>query len=446
SSYEQIRKDLTQITEERAHYRSRSHKLDAELNELSDTLHARDNEIRLLRNELTDLKGQSGDLTHKRRRTEHLLEPGPSSYDPSSSTDRSESPIGFILTPAEAAQFQPNPPTIQSNQPPALTEDVTQRRRRPPTEPVTVAQADDYFRMLRSSEQPHRKPAWPIYRMLEQFRNRALAFPEADRSPVQQSVITQFYTPGFVSEYYGQPQVDAHRARQEAHRARQEAEHAAAVQRKADIKPPSLNAPDETIVRWLCQSTIEKPRKIAGILTRATDNTVSLRSIRGRRLVYARDANYDSHAIATIRYAYYLAAIEVILSPSYYKDFIYDNSILVQYPVPELSKFPGDPRNITVESVARFFAAQGLTVADIEDAALFAYVWLRDIEAVNPDVVARISLLRDRIFPLLAVHGLPAGHNENYMNSSGTIRAEPPSATPGPQIPGLSNLVIIPST
>ncbi|KAJ3971178.1 hypothetical protein EV361DRAFT_912408 [Lentinula raphanica] len=284
ASYDQICKDHAQITEERAHYRSRSHKLDEELNELSDTLHSRDHDIRVLQRELNELKGRGGELLHKRRRTDNLLEPGPSSYDPSSATDRSESPIGFILTPSEAAQFQPSQSFSQSD-------DSAVRRRRPPTEPVTLAQVDDYFRMLRSSEQPHRKPAWPIYRMLEQLRYRALALPESERSAVHQSVITQFYTPGFVSEYYNhQPSVidstrtrpDEHRSRQEAHCARQEAEHAAAVQRKADIKPPSLNAPDDTIVRWLCQSTIEKPRKIAGILTRASDNHVSLRSIRGR--------------------------------------------------------------------------------------------------------------------------------------------------------------------
>ncbi|KAJ3717170.1 hypothetical protein C8R42DRAFT_724801 [Lentinula raphanica] len=339
-------------------------------NELVDTLRSRDDEIHKLRREIDELKKSGlGDHIGKKRKfapgAPESIQSAPS-YSPSIDTDRSDSPIGFILSPDEAAQIAAlsqtqsypysnasssstllPPPTYPTpfqsafsslSNPSIEPSAVAPRRRPPPTEPVTVAQVDEYFRNLRNSELPNRKPAWPVFRMLELARAKALDLPEASRSPAQNSIISQFYIPGFVAE-----QRSIQTSRVEAHHARQAAEHAAAVQRKAEAKPPPITANDDIIVRWLCHQSPEKSRGLLGVFKRQADNAVSLRSIRGRRLMYTRDASYESSAVAIIRYAFVLTAIEVIITPSYYRDYITNNGVIIQFPRPAVTGYPSDP-------------------------------------------------------------------------------------------------------
>ncbi|KAJ3969420.1 hypothetical protein EV361DRAFT_1035070 [Lentinula raphanica] len=446
---EQLRSENTSLSEDRSHYRSRYRKLDEDNNELVDTLHSRDDEIHKLRREIDELKKSGlGDHIGKKRKfapgAPESIQSAPS-YSPSIDTDRSDSPIGFILSPDEAAQIAAlsqtqsypysnasssstllPPPTYPTpfqsafsslSNPSIEPSAVAPRRRPPPTEPVTVAQVDEYFRNLRNSELPNRKPAWPVFRMLELARAKALDLPET--SSIQTS-------------------------RVEAHHARQAAEHAAAVQRKAEAKPPPITANDDIIVRWLCHQSPEKSRGLLGVFKRQADNAVSLRSIRGRRLVYTRDASYESSAVAIIRYAFVLTAIEVIITPLYYRDYITNNGVIIQFPRPAITGYPSDPRNITTTAVCQFFASQGLFIEEVEDAAFFAYHWLTSAQIVNPDILPRLTLIRNRVYPLLLVHGLPAGTNEDYMTADGNIIPHPSMATPGnlltgiPTVPNLS--------
>ncbi|KAJ3820665.1 hypothetical protein F5880DRAFT_1669525 [Lentinula raphanica] len=412
-SYEQIRVENVQLTEERAHYRSRAHKLDDQLADLTKTLHSRDDEIHRLRKELSEFRddAESNASSKKRKLAVPFMEYHPNHQSTSPSiSERSDSPIGFIMSPTESAQLAASP-----------------------TEPVTLAQLEEYFRILKMSELPDRKPAWPVYRMLEAVKDRAITLPTADRSIVQQAVIDRFYIPRFaVDQRSNQP------SRSSVHQARQAAEHAAALQRKADNKPPALNAANEIIAKWLCQAPADKPRTLLGIFKNPTENTVSIRSMRGRRLVQSREAIIENGTIATIRFAYFIAAIEVVLTPAFYRNFITNNAIIVEYPTPAAVNYPHDPRNISLDSIARFYAKQGLHIEDIEDAAFYAYLWLRDVRTTNNEVTLRLYHLRHRVYPQLLVHGLPAGHNEDYMNESGVITHTPSTPTPGNVLTGIS--------
>ncbi|KAJ3770635.1 hypothetical protein FB446DRAFT_705255 [Lentinula raphanica] len=198
--------------------------------------------------------------------------------------------------------------------------------------------------------------------MLETVYHRAQATPENVRTLVQREIISRFYVPLFVSSSWAKGSMTELSDRARDHQVRQEAAHAAAEQRRADAKPPATGANLETIVN------------ILGVRHFKDTNTVPLQSIRGRQMIFLRQPEVDRSATASTRIAYLITAIEVILTPLYYASFLHDNAIIIAYPTPALSRYPGDPRNISMDNVARFFALQGLAFKDIHDAALFAYI------------------------------------------------------------------------
>ncbi|KAJ3767867.1 hypothetical protein FB446DRAFT_792789 [Lentinula raphanica] len=403
----------------RDRYRSRAYDAEEHVAGLERSIRTRDKHIDDLKKELDEWKDGETEshLSTKKRKfsnnlnTHYTHSP---SYSPSISTDRSESPIGFVISPAEAAPFMDTTSSLPYNN-----------------------TMEEYIRQLRDSEQELRKPAWPVFNMLEGMYNRAQATPEAVRTPVQREVISRFYVPLFVSASRSKGMLTELSERARAHQVRQEAARAAAKQRRADAKPPAMDANHEVIAKWLCQSHSAKPRVILGIQHYSDTNTVSLRSIRGRQMILHREPKIERSAMATVRIAYLITAIEVVLTPSYYANFLHDNAIIIAYPIPEVAPYPSDPRNVSLDSVACFFAMQGLAYEDIHDAALYAYLWLRDVKVNNVDVVNLVFQLRYRLYPQLLTHGLPAGINDNTMSEDGVISNRVSSPTPGNQLDGI---------
>ncbi|KAJ3770015.1 hypothetical protein FB446DRAFT_847313 [Lentinula raphanica] len=234
---------------------------------------------------------------------------------------------------------------------------------------------------------------------------------QLESDPTQREVLARFYVPLFISS--------------------SQAAQATAEQRRADSKHPPIDANSETIARWMCQPQTTKPRIILGVIHLTEPNMVSLRSIRGRRMTLSREPETDRSAMASVRIAYFINAVEVVLTPSYHANFLHENAILTAFPIPEPSRYPRDPQNISMDDMARFFASQGLAVEDIHNAALFAYVWLRDIKAVNVDIVNLVFQLRYQLYPLLMKHGIPAGADEDLMNVDGLITHQPSAPTAG---------------
>ncbi|KAJ3774101.1 hypothetical protein FB446DRAFT_787264 [Lentinula raphanica] len=116
---------------------------------LEKSIRSRDNHIHDLKKEIDQWKNgdtESNLSTKKQKISSNLnyLHTPSHSYTPSISTDRSESPIGFVISPAEAAQFLPT----SSSLPYENSSIPLSKRRRTPTEPVTVTQVEDYVRHL----------------------------------------------------------------------------------------------------------------------------------------------------------------------------------------------------------------------------------------------------------------------------------------------------------
>ncbi|KAJ3710120.1 hypothetical protein C8R42DRAFT_648997 [Lentinula raphanica] len=263
---EQTGAENAQLNKDYNCYQSRAYNTEEHITEFEKSIRSWDSHIHVLKKDNDDLKDDDSEL--------HTTSP---SYSPSTSTEQSESPIGFVISPTEAAPFM----TSTSSRDPHENSNIPlPKRRRPPTEP-----------------------------------NMFVSF--ASRNSI-----------------------------------------------------------------------------ILGVVYLSESNTVLLRSIRGRRMILSREPEIDKSAMASIRIAYFITAVEVVLTPSYYANFLHENAILTAFPILVPSQYPRDPHNLTMDDMARFFASQGLAVEDIHDAALFAYVWLRDIKAVNVDILNLVFQLR----------------------------------------------------
>ncbi|KAJ3720046.1 hypothetical protein C8R42DRAFT_643331 [Lentinula raphanica] len=167
SKLDQLRSENAQLNKDCDRYRSRAYDAEEHVAGLEKSIRTRDTHIHDLKKKLDDWKNGDNDSnlsTKKRKMSSNLTSLHTHAYSPSVSMDRSESPIGFVISPAEAAPFMDSSALPYNNSTIPLP-----KRRRPPTEPVTTAQVEEYVRLLRESEQQHSKPAWPIFNMLEQL-------------------------------------------------------------------------------------------------------------------------------------------------------------------------------------------------------------------------------------------------------------------------------------
>ncbi|KAL0058127.1 hypothetical protein AAF712_015210 [Marasmius tenuissimus] len=100
----------------------------------------------------------------------------------------------------------------------------------------------------------------------------------------------------------------------------------------------------------------------------------------------------------------------------------------IQFPAPAVERYPGEAANVNINDLAAFFGRQGVTVAVVENAAYWAAHWLASIQV--SDVYLRVDLqqLKDRLYPLLSVHGLPAGFNDNIFYPDGRLVERPARA------------------
>ncbi|KAF9074547.1 hypothetical protein BDP27DRAFT_1359249 [Rhodocollybia butyracea] len=136
-----------------------------------------------------------------------------------------------------------------------------------------------------------------------------------------------------------------------------------------------------------------------------------MRTLRGRILVTSRRPTLPANTPPHVAARYYLLAAEVILRPNYYNNLVTSGQITIATgtPVPPIAF--DDSFNATMLSVARFFAEQGLTVADIEDAAFYAANWVYSYAPSNSDVIFAANALRASFTSNVR---LPLGYNEDY--------------------------------
>jgi hypothetical protein len=149
--------------------------------------------------------------------------------------------------------------------------------------------------------------------------------------------------------------------------------------------------------------------KLVGVHKRS-DGAFNMRSIRGRILITSRRPDIPNGAIPLHAARYMILAAEVVARPGYYRSLVESGQITVSSVVSPPTPLP-EYMNITTVDVAREFASQGLTIEDVEDAALFAATWIGEYHPQNEDIVIAMRMLRLSLPPLLRV---PPGRNEDH--------------------------------
>ncbi|KAK7025933.1 hypothetical protein VNI00_015848 [Paramarasmius palmivorus] len=151
------------------------------------------------------------------------------------------------------------------------------------------------------------------------------------------------------------------------------------------------------------------------------DGAVSMRSIRGYRFIQLRCPKYSrNHPGLTVltRNRFMFIHVELALTPGYYATRVGTNILPDSLP----SEHPLDCNNLTVDTLADFYINQGVTVAELEDAAGYAAHWLASFICTNQiNVQVEIADLRAKLQPLIDAQGIPSGINDDYRFPDGTI-------------------------
>jgi hypothetical protein len=188
------------------------------------------------------------------------------------------------------------------------------------------------------------------------------------------------------------------------------------------VRNPTRNSSPEEWAAYLASSSGANT-PLAGVFRRP-DRSISMRSLRGRVLVTARRPNMPPTTPPHVAARYALLAAEVILRPNYYRDLVTNGQITIAGTAVPPTPFT-EYLNATLVDVARFFAEQGLTVADIEDAAFYAANWLYEYAPNNSDVVLAANAVRDSFTSEVR---LPLGYNEDYWVPGVGVSPHPPQA------------------
>ncbi|KAJ8074719.1 hypothetical protein PM082_022297 [Marasmius tenuissimus] len=158
------------------------------------------------------------------------------------------------------------------------------------------------------------------------------------------------------------------------------------------------------------------------------DYSISTRSARGFRFFYCRSPSNRKGASPVLRHRYQILFVELILTPGYYKAYLTQSPIYYPAPLKETS-FEGDPTNLTLPDLAEFLRSECVSVAEIEDSALWALRWLQTVDFRDVDSRLEVISLLNRLMPQLEVQGIPAGFNEclYFPDDSIEIRASCPN-------------------
>ena len=142
-------------------------------------------------------------------------------------------------------------------------------------------------------------------------------------------------------------------------------------------RPPTMQDDDQTWARFFNRVWSNPASRRAGILVE-TDGSVSLRHVRGSRLISQFTPRRGAIDQEQNRSAYTRTAMELVAMPGSYRHILQTQGILVAQPPVEPRRYDRPLANISVGDVASFFASQGITLAQVDDAWAFALLWLRE--------------------------------------------------------------------
>lgn len=345
--------------------------------------------------EKNDEEGNSGH-NPKRRRIAH----DPHGDSPSDTTDRSDSSASTDLGPTIIHSSLPK--QIQPHYPSTHNPDDHKFRTRVSV-PTTISQCEEYFRILIDSQMPNRKPAFSVYYMLRDAKQKAKITAENERSEIDRLILSKFFIPPYISDHAHNPH-------------------------SPNTPTPDTNV--ESTANWIIGNPTKPLRKLLGVFIRY-DHGVLLRSIRGRITLLGREPNLHKPTPPQERNRYMCAAVELTLTPNYYADFLCTNNLQPTEPIPPSSKYSSEPRNISIDDVALFFMNQGITVHTLADAGLYAFLWVMTYHSMNPEIQLAISALRDKVLPHLINIGIPAGYDDDFYMPNKIISRHPSTALTG---------------
>ncbi|KAL0563698.1 hypothetical protein V5O48_018366 [Marasmius crinis-equi] len=144
---------------------------------------------------------------------------------------------------------------------------------------------------------------------------------------------------------------------------------------------------------------------------------------------------------AAHRHRYQFTFIELVCMPGFYRGYVASNPL--PSTVPTMERYPQYDANVNVGDLAKFFRNQSVSVEAVEDAALWAINWLKDVNYSDEDSRFSVLELRKRIYDAIIPCGIPAGYDEDRYYPNGHI-AKYPSSTIH-DIPGASEFNYAPA-
>ncbi|KAJ8095877.1 hypothetical protein PM082_022775 [Marasmius tenuissimus] len=198
---------------------------------------------------------------------------------------------------------------------------------------------------------------------------------------------------------------------------------------KNNSKPPNStpvptfnkNAPlNEMLV---CVSNEVAAGHIRAGIVAYPDGSISIRSVRGMRLCYQRSPPSQHGISPAHRHLFVSSFVEMVLTPSLYRDHVDQNPLPAT--VPPLKRYPKVDVNVNAHDLAEFMRNQGVTVAEVEDAALWAVHWLKSVNYAQFESRLAIRDLRRKLYELMSSHGVPAGLDDNSYYPNGHTVTRP---------------------
>ncbi|KAK1224554.1 hypothetical protein PQX77_012533 [Marasmius sp. AFHP31] len=162
------------------------------------------------------------------------------------------------------------------------------------------------------------------------------------------------------------------------------------------------------------------------------DGSISIRSVRGMRLCYQRSPPSQHGTSPAHRHLYVSSFVEMVLTPNLYRDHVDQNPL--PDTAPPLRRYPKIDANVNAHDLAEFMRKQGITPAEVDDAALWAVHWLQSVKYTQFESRLAVQDLRRKLYGLMDGHGVPTGLNDNAYYPNGHIIERPSSVIQ--EIPG----------
>ncbi|KAE9391562.1 hypothetical protein BT96DRAFT_1001218 [Gymnopus androsaceus JB14] len=198
-----------------------------------------------------------------------------------------------------------------------------------------------------------------------------------------------------------------------------------ATTRLEGLKAPTQSNPPE----YWAQYHYSYPDNTGGI-QRDSNNHVSVRSVQGHLLIAGRAPRMPRGTPATEWNRFLFLSTELFATPGLYASLIESTGLTVASEVMVERFLASDSQNAILDSVAAFYASQGVTILMGEDTAVFALEWITAFHSKDSLTTNEARAMRDRVETLVSGGMIPAGLDENVWIANGLV-SRPSLPMPG---------------